>query len=748
MTTRIQVSDSGLEVIPPRDTLTQGSENTLTIEFQFSGQWLECTEINAVFTDYINSAITQVTGGACVIPVGVLQNPWRFVSLSLNGTSLSGVITSPFVRIGQVLPSAMGGEGGKFVTMAQLMEILQGYVKTEDLGIYVTREELEAAIATLATQDDIARLDELKADKTTVAALASTVAAQGVAIENKADAATVTSLETRVGTNETNITALQNDKAEKTAVQALADEVAGKASDADLQAAQAAIAANTAAIATKADGDALDALSAAVADKANAADVQALSDIVDGKADESALADYWSKQEIGLQTAGTGTLFLADDGTYKPAAGDPPDLSAYLTKTEAEGTYADKVSMLTLENAVDAQAARIGTNETNISALQTEIAGKASDADVQALSARVGANETNIATNTAGIAANVTALTALDGRVGTAETNITALQNDKADASALADYETTAHAEATYETKADASKIKSVTAAGFAVTPDAAGNVNIGGTDVSRVGTSGSWGSEITYTISQTLPAGASSDTKGSSLTISKRTENSGATPRIIMRVDGVQIATSADIPDVSHFATVDYVQNTYESTAHASATYAKKTDIITVTDGDGKSFLANDGTYKVPAVDGVVKKVVQLFPIELTGGGYTNKWRELTPDANGTLEIQTAHASYAFGTYDGYGINQFAICDCMVNQDENPYVMTVLTKHKSNMVDSYVTIVMEKLESGSMSTLSTLDVPSIYMLDNRITTATTDMATQTWVQNYIASLDGTNMQF
>ena len=149
MTTRIQVSDSGLEVIPPRDTLTQGSENTLLLEFEFSGQWLLCNEYNAVFTDDINSATVPVTGGACVIPVEVLQNPWRFVSLSLNGTSASGVITSPFVRIGQVLPSAIGGEGGKFVTMAQLMEILQGYVKVEDFDIYVTQEQLQDYIASL-----------------------------------------------------------------------------------------------------------------------------------------------------------------------------------------------------------------------------------------------------------------------------------------------------------------------------------------------------------------------------------------------------------------------------------------------------------------------------------------------------------------------------------------------------------------------------------------------------------------------
>ena len=611
MTTHIQVSDTGLEVIPPRDTLTQGSDNTLLCEFEFSGQWLECTEINAVFTDDINSATTPVTGGACVIPIEVLQNPWRFVSVSLNGTGAGGIITSPFVRIGQVLPAAQGGGGGQFVTMAQLMEILEGYVKAEDLGVYATKEELEAARAALASE--IAG----KADHAAV----------------DAQTAEIETLTRAVGANTT------------------------------------AIAGNITAIATKAD--------------------------------KTELADYWSKAEIGLQTSGDGTKYLADDGTYKPVQGGGGNENTFIaeygvttaqeilafidasnepfapmlvkrgtdyytvvtaakqdankviirtfatlsgnyymfTYTVTDGTWASssygfqkilesgtniktingqsllgsgdipieggtqvqadwnqtddtspayiknkptipdvsglatQASVETVSDAVSALETRVGTNETNIAALQTDISEKASDADLQALAARVGTAETNISTNAGDIAtlqtdvavkADASTVSALATRMDTAETNITALQTDKADASALADYETTAHAAATYETKEDASKIKSVTAAGFAVTPDASGDVNIGGTDVSRTSTSGSWGSEITYTISQTLPAGASSDTKGSTLTVVKRTENSGAAPRVTMMIDSVQLATSADIPDVSHFATTDYVQNTF----------------------------------------------------------------------------------------------------------------------------------------------------------------------------------------
>lgn len=207
----------------------------------------------------------------------------------------------------------------------------------------------------------------------------------------------------------------------------------------------------------------------------------------------------WKKSEIGLETTGTGTLFLANDGTYRPASGDPPDLTPYLKKTEAENIYA------TIANH-NALADRVTAVETDIDNLETDVA---------------------------------------------------ALK--------------TGH-------------VKSVTASGFTVTPDTNGNVDVGGTDVSRVTTSGSWGAETTYTISQTLPAGATSDTKGKSLTIFKRTENSGANPHIIMKIDGVQIATYADIPNVSYFATLDYVQNNYESTAHASATYRKIVDATDVT--------------------------------------------------------------------------------------------------------------------------------------------------------------------
>ena len=472
------------------------------------------------------------------------------------------------------------------------------------------------------------------------------------------------------------------------------------------------------------------------------------------------------KTQIITVTSGTGTLFLADDGTYKPAAGDPPDLSAYLTKTEASttyatisgvnATYATKEALTIVSNelqeAIDlkADASALADYETTAHASAT-YATKAELPDVSDMLTKTEAGTTYATKTELADKADSATVTALSGVVTGHTTSIAALEIGKADKSEIPDvsdmltkteagttyatkteldakadrtqlqgYLTRMEASETYETIARASKIKSITAAGHAVTVTDEGLANVGGTKVSRTTEVPQIGvSNVSFSIQQILPATEESTTdEGKTLPITYTSTASGAlTEYSNFTIDGVPIAT--------------------------------KTDIITVTDGDGKSFLANDGTYKVPSLDGVVKKVVQLLPIELAGsGGYINNWRELTPDTNGTLEIQTAHASYAFGTYDGYGVNQFAISDCMVDQDENPYVMTVLTKHKSNMVDSYVTIVMEKRESGSMSTLSSLDVPSIYMLDNRIATATTDMATQTWVQQYIASLDGTNMKF
>lgn len=322
----------------------------------------------------------------------------------------------------------------------------------------------------------------------------------------------------------------------------------------------------------------------------------------------------WKKSEIGLETTGTGTLFLANDGTYRPASGDPPDLTPYLKKTEAESIYATIANHNALVDRVTAAEADIDTLETDVAALKT-------------------------------------------------------------------------------------GQVKSVTASGFTVTPDTNGNVDVGGTDVSRTSTSGSWGSEITYTIAQTLPADATSDTKGSTLTVVKRTENSGATPRTIMTVDGVQLATSADVPDVSSFATTDYVQNTYETSAHAEATFAKKIDVETTYEKIDDA--ANiDVTFSSSGSTGAQTFVGK---ISKPASGGTEKSVEIAANVYPDLRTFGAGVTFRF--------------------------------------------------SPSTSAPHPVKVPTYADMDYELslkadTTAIADMATQTWVQQYIASLDGTNMQF
>ena len=437
---------------------------------------------------------------------------------------------------------------------------------------------------------------------------------------------------------------------------------------------------------------------------------------------------FWKKSEIALETTGTGTLFLANDGTYRPASGDPPDLTPYLKKTEAENIYAT----ITNHNAL---ADRVTAAETDIDNLETDVA---------------------------------------------------ALKTGQ---------------------------VKSITASGFTVTPDTNGNVNVGGTDVSRTATSGSWGSEITYTIAQTLPAGASSDTKGKSITVVKRTENSGATTRIKMTVDGVQLATSADVPDVSNFATLDYVQNNYETTAHASATYQKIADaseiktikaakhtvtvengvadiggttvsrddsqtstnsysVVTVkqnlpatadaTGDEGASFVISkagtlQGVWQNISIDGVnvvtayelnfrlsnllskaeaentYLKIADASPIKSISQGGT----ATTPDANGNVNVRFVYV--AAGSNSGKKTLFVRSTTDNINYGDNLIVEFAETGGKQSDCEMYAQYTDENTQGSKGNTVR-------IATKDELTDATAGMATQTWVQQYVASLDGTNI--
>lgn len=311
MTTRIQVSDTGLEVIPPRDILAQGSENTLALSFEFLGEWAQCDDIKATFLAGQNSAIAPISGNSAIIPAEVLQEPWRFVYIALHGTTSGGILSSPFIRLGHILPSGYADGGGKFITMAQLQDILADYALSADLSDYVTQEQLESAL------EEYVKISE--------AATKSDIAALQTAVTNKADKTTVDALAARADGFADDIQSLQNTKADKTE-----------------------------------------------------------------------LGDYWSKAEIGLQTSGAGSLFLADDGTYKSAQGGT-----------GGGVTPEELAAIIADYLKKAEAAQEYTTSTDFAALSA-----------------------TVLSNTAALAG-------------------------KADKTALQDYETTAHAAETFAAKSD-----------------------------------------------------------------------------------------------------------------------------------------------------------------------------------------------------------------------------------------------------------------------------------------------------
>ena len=311
----------------------------------------------------------------------------------------------------------------------------------------------------------------------------------------------------------------------------------------------------------------------------------------------------------------------------------------------------------------------------------------------------------------------------------------------------------------------------------------------------------------------RSLPAGASSDTKGKSITVVKRTENSGATTRIKMTVDGVQLATSADVPDVSNFATLDYVQNNYETTAHASATYQKIADaseiktikaakhtvtvengvadiggttvsrddsqtstnsysVVTVkqnlpatadaTGDEGASFVISkagtlQGVWQNISIDGVnvvtayelnfrlsnllskaeaentYLKIADASPIKSISQGGT----ATTPDANGNVNVRFVYV--AAGSNSGKKTLFVRSTTDNINYGDNLIVEFAETGGKQSDCEMYAQYTDENTQGSKGNTVR-------IATKDELTDATAGMATQTWVQQYVASLDGTNI--
>ena len=431
-------------------------------------------------------------------------------------------------------------------------------------------------------------------------------------------------------------------------------------------------------LAAKADSTAMD---TALAEKADTDDVNA------------ALALKADKTEIITKTDGTGTLFLADDGTYKPAAGDPPDLSAYLTKTEAAGEYATKTEVADKADAADipdVSGFETATHAAETYATKTELADKADSATVTALSgvvtghtAEISALQTGKAdkteipdvsgfettqhaaetyatkteltdgladkadsadiadmltkTEAAGTYADKVSVHTLEDTVAAQGTNISNLTATKADKSEiitvttgtgtlfLADdgtykpaagdppdlsaYLTKTEAGTTYATKtelADKADSATVTALSGVVTGHTA--------SISALETDKADKSEIPVVDSTLIPDSPNAVSNAAVVTgfSTYGTQIEQLNAQVVANAEAIEGLESSkanvgDIPDVSGF----------ETTAHAEATYATKTEleakadidqIITVTTGDGTKYLADDGAYKtvtVPDVSG-----------------------------------------------------------------------------------------------------------------------------------------------
>lgn len=221
-------------------------------------------------------------------------------------------------------------------------------------------------------------------------------------------------------------------------------------------------------------------------------------------------------ERVGPDTNTTVTL----DGVALATTANIPDVSSYLTTTEAADTYATKTSVSQLAST------KADRTELEDYATKTELNEKASTGSVQAL--------TSMITQNTG--------------------KITTLENDKADRTQLQGYLTKMEASETYETIARASKIKSISSVGHAVTITDEGLANIGGTKVTKTAESPQIGiSNASIVVEQTLPATTDDTTgEGYTLPINYTSTTVGANTKISnFTIDGVPVVTKDDLPVV-----------------------------------------------------------------------------------------------------------------------------------------------------------------------------------------------------
>lgn len=535
---------------------------------------------------------------------------------------------TPFALKTDIITKTDGG-GAMFLADDGTYKLVNAGGDPPDLSAYATTAAMNAALAEKASQQDVDELD------VAVNALEGQLA-------DKASAMDVATLQGKVEANIAGIAALQTGKADASALasyalkseipdtsefvtgQALQTALAGKADAADIPDVSgfATTAAMNTALAGKADADATAQALAGKADVADIPDVSGLETAAHAEATYAKKADVPDVSGFVTQADLAPYALNADipnvsefitAAALEPYAKteDVPDVSGLATKQELTDGLAGKADAAALASYALKTDVPDASAFATAQALQEGLAGKADASaipDVSGFATTTAMNEAladkadvSAIPDVSGFATKSEIpdvsglLTSADAQATYATQDaLTAGLEGKVNNDALQYYETAQHAQATYATKAAL---------------DAKAE-----TTVTRTAEAGSWGSESTVTVAQT---------NGDSLQLVKRVDRVGADTKTTLTLDGVALATAADIPDVSSYLT----------SADAQATYETK---------------------------GAIRQITQklLFEQETEGSIYTTK--VITPDANGNIEITAAHATWAQSgnTVSGYHYN------------------------------------------------------------------------------------------
>ena len=275
-------------------------------------------------------------------------------------SSLSGSISSLASQVSSLQTQIENGDFGDLTEIENSITSLQGTVSAHTTQLASLQGQITSVNVSFGTLTD------------TVNAFGDTVTALNT---------TVSTLATNVSTNATGLTAANTAIADlEDAVEILQNVGGGDNATA--------IAANAAAIT---------ALQTAVATKAATADLTALTTTVSGKASQSALDTLTSTVATKASQSALDTLATTVNG--KASSASLTTLEGRVTAAETDINNVES-SVSTLSGTVSGHTTTIGTQGTAITALETSVAAKASQADLTALTTTVGtkANSSTVTT--------------------------------------------------------------------------------------------------------------------------------------------------------------------------------------------------------------------------------------------------------------------------------------------------------------------------------------------------------------